>query len=115
MKSKHLHPHPQEGDCHVEPYSKPVEQRDVDQAYAAMLLVQGMGCPNCAMRVHNSLLQLDGVFLAEIDLQQGWVHVLFNPSLAPPSALIDAVAAAGNDGRHQYSARLLGVREPSST
>ncbi|RME80217.1 MAG: heavy-metal-associated domain-containing protein [Caldilineae bacterium] len=100
-----------DSDCYVPPLEKQVDASDITHAYSAFLVVRGMGCPNCARRVHNSLLQLDGVYAVEIDLERALAHVLFNPSRTPVGALATAVAAAGNDGRHHYSAQLLGVYE----
>ncbi|NOZ72118.1 MAG: heavy-metal-associated domain-containing protein [Chloroflexi bacterium] len=102
---------PQESKCHVPRYSKHVDVNDLAHAYSAFLFVQGMGCPSCAMRVHNSLLELEGVLFVEVDLERALVHVLFNPSRAIVPSLASAVAAAGNDGRHHYTGQLLGVYE----
>ncbi len=101
-------------DCYVPRYDKQLSAKDMAQAYSAFLAVQGMGCPSCAMRVHNSLLQLDGVYAVEIDLERALAHVLFNPARTPVGTLPLAVAAAGNDGRHNYSAQVLGVYEKST-
>jgi copper chaperone CopZ len=61
-----------------------------------------MGCPNCAARVRNSLISLKGVVDAEVDHTIGMAEVVFNPSLTAIPALIEAVARAGGDGRHEY-------------
>jgi copper chaperone CopZ len=67
-----------------------------------------MGCPNCAARVRNSLLGLKGVTEADVDHLTGTADVEFNPNLVEVSALLEAVAGAGADGRHRYRAfRLL--------
>ena len=102
---------PQKSKCHVPRYNKRVDESDLGQSYSAFLFVQGMGCPNCATRVHNSLLQLDGVLFVEVDLERALTHVLFNPSRTEVSSLTSAIAAAGNDGRHHYTAQFLGVYE----
>ncbi len=49
-------------DCHVEPISKPTTEAARARADLARLAVWGMRCPNCAMRVRNSLLRLEGVW-----------------------------------------------------
>jgi len=93
--------------CHVEPIQKmttAVEQKKVE---LALLAVSGMGCPNCANRVRNSLLSLYGVLDAYVDHTAGVAQVIFNPDFAPIETLISAVARAGGDGRHEYGARLL--------
>ncbi len=73
----------------------------------ALFTVWGMGCANCAARVRNSLLSLSGVVNVCIDHNAGVAGVVFNPDLATVKMLIDAVANAGRDGRHEYGARLL--------
>lgn len=93
--------------CHVEPVEKTVDMDAVKQAQAVYMAVQGMGCANCAMRVRNSLLSTDGVLLAEIGLEQGVAAVAFDEERVSPAALVEAVAAAGNDGRHHYEAKLI--------
>lgn len=93
--------------CYVEPIQKvatPEENRKVEVAFLA---VWGMGCPNCAARVRNSLLTLNGVTNASVDHTDGIAEVVFNPELTTAEKLIGAVAHAGNDGRHEYGARLL--------
>ena len=94
--------------CHVEPVQK-IATVEEQQATALTLLgVQGMGCPNCAARVRNGLLALKGVTEADVDHCTGTAYVEFNPNLVTISALFEAVAQAGNDGRHRYRAfRLL--------
>ncbi len=91
-------------DCHVEPLQKSFSDEDFDEAHMATLAIWGMGCPNCAMRVRNSLLRLDGVVSADIDFERGLAFVDYVPTKTDPHALILAVASAGDDGRHNYHA-----------
>ncbi|RLT33159.1 MAG: heavy-metal-associated domain-containing protein [Chloroflexi bacterium] len=65
-----------------------------------------MGCPNCALRVRDSLLQIDGVLDARVTLERGLAQV-FDPATVQPDRLPAAVAAAGDDGRHRYLAQVL--------
>ena len=93
--------------CHVEPIQKiatPEENRNVE---IALLTVWGMGCPNCAARVRNSLVTLNGVVDAYVDHMTGVAKIAFNPKLATVEMLTGAVAGAGNDGHHKYGAQLL--------
>jgi len=76
-------------------------------AAGVFLLVWGMGCPNCALRVRNSLLGLDGVLDAQVNLERGLAQVLFDPARLQAEQLPEAVAAAGNDSHHHYSAQVL--------
>lgn len=93
--------------CHVEPIVKRASPEDRREAHMAILAVWGMGCLNCAARVRNGLLGLDGVVSADIDLERGLAYVDYIPARTDLHALILAVAAAGNDGRHQYRASII--------
>ena len=121
-------------DCHVDQIQKTVTAEERETVVRALLAVWGMGCPNCAMRVRNSLVMLEGVIDAYVDHTVGvaqvmfnheddgvithvWMdhtvgvaHVMFNPDMLPVSALIQAVARAGNDARHEYRAVLMALR-----
>jgi copper chaperone CopZ len=90
--------------CHVEPVQKIATAEEQQATTLIMFGVQGLGCPNCAARVRNSLLRLTGVTEADVDHITGTADVEFNPQLVTIAALFDAVAQAGNDGRHQYRA-----------
>lgn len=95
--------------CHVEPILKratPLEQAQLTDGH---LLIGGMGCPNCAARVRNSLLKLDGVVEAVIDHTTGLGLVSYNPTLVSGEDLVGAVQAAGSDGHHHYAGRLVEV------
>ena len=93
--------------CYVEPVQKIVTDEERQKVEMALLTVWGMRCPNCAARVRNSLLSLSGVVNVCIDHTVGIAGVVFNPELATVKMLINAVANAGSDGRHEYGARLL--------
>jgi copper chaperone CopZ len=93
--------------CYVEPIQKTATADESRNIEMALLTVWGMGCPNCEARVRNSLLSLDGVVNAYVDHTAGIAGVAFNPDMANVELLISAVARAGNDGRHEYGARLL--------
>ena len=93
--------------CYVEPIQKNATAEERQKIEKALFVVWGMGCPNCAARVLNSLLLLNGVVNAYVDHTAGVAGVIYNPELATVEMLISAVARAGNDGRHEYGARLL--------
>lgn len=40
--------------------------------------VKGMHCPSCVFALKNSLLELDGVEKAEVDLEEGVADVTFD-------------------------------------
>ena len=93
--------------CHVEPIQKVSTADEQKSIELALLTVSGMGCPNCANRVRNSLLALYGVVDAYVDHSAGIAQVSFNPAIETIDELISAVARAGGDGRHAYGAKLL--------
>lgn len=94
--------------CHVEQLDKSPSSEERRVIATAVLGVEGMGCPNCANRVRNSLLKVYGVVSAEVTLDPGKAEVVFNPRLVGADHLMHAVAAAGGDGRHEYRAHPIG-------
>lgn len=93
--------------CQIDPIEKPLDRDALSVATVAYLTIGGMGCPRCVMRVRNRLLSLDGVLLAEVQLEQGVAAAAYDTNRVHPNELLWAVAAAGNDGRHHYSAKLI--------
>lgn len=89
-------------------YADPPEQTPPNDDQACLritrLVVWGMYCPNCATRVHCSLVALNGVIEAHVDHTVGMVEVVFNSNLTTTAALINAVVRAGGDGRHEFGA-----------
>jgi Cd2+/Zn2+-exporting ATPase/Cu+-exporting ATPase len=77
---------------------------ELAQTASVVLAISGMGCPNCAARVRNSLLSVTGVSDASVDHAKGVGLVIYNPTLTNVPALGQAVALAGGDGRHEYRA-----------
>ncbi len=94
--------------CHVEPITRTPSAAERDGAVSAELAVSGMGCQNCAARVRNSLVRVHGVIDAVVDHTLGTALVAFNPRYASTDQLIQAVAMAGGDGRHEYRAVITG-------
>lgn len=93
--------------CEVKPLHKKMSAEEYHKTRLTHLAVTGMGCPNCAARVHNSLIALHGVTSVQVDHIAGTAQVTFNPDLVAFPELLVAVAQAGNDGRHAYQAVLL--------
>lgn len=93
--------------CSVPVIEKTVDSAALHHSAVAVLRVTGMGCGGCANRVRNSLLKLQGVLAARVDLGEGLVRVNFTSDQTELPQLIDAVAGAGNDGHHQYRATLV--------
>lgn len=92
--------------CHVDAVNKSPSEAERKETTVEMLSVKGMGCPNCARRVRNSLISLNGVVDADVDHNTGFAYVLYNPRLTSPQDFITAVSRAGGDGRHEYSAQI---------
>lgn len=97
--------------CHVDPIEKEFSPNDLNDAVIVRLAVEGMGCVNCATRVRNSLLTVEGVVSADVDWQSGLAFVDYVPAKTNVATLVRAVAAAGNDGQHHYFAQLIAPNE----
>jgi copper chaperone CopZ len=94
--------------CYVEPiYKTAVSAQQLQQADRATLAIWGMGCQNCVTRVRNSLLATEGVYGVDVYLNMALAEVMYNSKRVLPKQLLEAVAQAGNDGRHEYRAQLL--------
>ncbi len=96
-----------EEQCHVEPIQKVACAADLSEARIVAPAVQGMGCVNCGTRVRNSLLALDGVVSADVDWERALALVDYIPLKTNVDTLLRAVAAAGNDGHHNYNAQVI--------
>ncbi len=90
--------------CHVDSIQKTPSAEEREAVQTTLLAIRGMGCPNCAARVRNSLLSLNGVADAHVNHTTGIAEVDFNPNLTGIAALVNAVTQAGGDGRHEYMA-----------
>lgn len=98
-----------EYNCHVEPLEKDFDRQAAERAMVVYLQVGGMGCTNCAMRVQNGLLGLEGVHAAVVELERGLAAAAYDPEVILPSDLIEAVEQAGKDGRHNYWGQVLQI------
>ena len=103
-----------EHDCRVEPIQKVASLDEQEQIELALLAVWGMGCPNCASRVRNSVLALYGVTDASVDHTAGIAQVSYNPAIVKIDSLISAIRGAGRDGQHSYGAKLMATALPFS-
>ena len=99
--------------CQVTPANKPVSLQQLAQAEMAFFLVSGMGCPTCAMRVRNGLLQIGGVVAVEVILDRHLAKVWYDPDELQPETLAARLPALTADGRHHYTAHLLAVSRQS--
>lgn len=93
--------------CHVAPIQKTASDSQIRGADWVLLSIGGMGCPNCAARVRNGLLSLDGVYAADVYLNMAVAEVFYDGRKLSRDALKEAVQRAGNDGRHEYHAIVI--------
>lgn len=94
--------------CYIEPiYKNGVSAEQMQKADRATLAVWGMGCENCATRVRNGLLSLEGVYEVDVYLNMAVVEVSYDGRKVAAADLVNAVAGAGADGRHEYRAQLV--------
>lgn len=93
--------------CYVEPMYKNSTADQIRNGENALLRIWGMGCENCVTRVRNSLLSLDGVYGADVYLNMAMAEISYDSKKVSADALVNAVARAGNDGRHEYRAQLV--------
>jgi copper chaperone CopZ len=96
-----------DANCHVEPIQKITTPDERKNLAVVGLTVWGLGCPNCANRVRNSLVALGGVVEADVSHTTGFAFVEYNPDLVTMPALLQAVAQAGDGDRHKYVAMFL--------
>ena len=61
------------------------------------LPVLGMTCASCQHHVEEALRSTAGVESAHVDLMANRVSVVFDPAVAEPQALVEAIRAAGYD------------------
>lgn len=95
--------------CHVELQHKPLDEAALSGAMAACLAIWGMGCPNCAKRIHNALLALEGVLQVNVVLEQAIATVAYDPQTVSVSDLLRSVAASGRESQHNYRAGIMTV------
>ncbi len=72
----------------------------------AELAVSGMTCASCVLRVEKKLKKVSGVADAAVNLATERATVTYDPALATPESLVQAVENAG------YGAQLEAVDEP---
>lgn len=99
--------HARHASCLVMPIDKPVSPQQLAQADTAFLLVRGMGCPACALRVRNALLQIEGVVAADVALYRGLAKVWYDAKLVQPETLAARLPAVADDARHHYKAQSI--------
>lgn len=106
---------------HEEPFGylaqshKPLDLKAVATGSTARLAVRGIGCVNCAARVHNALLALEGVSLVKVFRWEGVALVAFDPARLAPDRLAAAVRSATSGAGRCYEAEVTEVRPAQET
>lgn len=93
--------------CHVDLLEKLFDGEIPDGLSQTQLLVTGMGCPNCAARVHNALIQMDGVLKADVRLESGMTRVLYDSERVKSAGLLLAIEMMGKQTHHNYQAQVI--------
>ena len=91
-------------DCHVDPVTTRVTAEERAEAEVQRLAVAGMGCPNCANRVRNALLEEPGIVDVEVDPQAGLATIWCRPGSTRTRDLLEAVDRSGRGTLHRYLA-----------
>ncbi len=97
--------------CHVEKIGAN-EPENVERLDVVVLRVAGMGCVNCANRVHNGLVSADGVLSAQVDLTSATAIVRIDARRIRAESLLPLVVDAGRASRHRYEAEMVMALTP---
>lgn len=103
--------HGRHASCLVMPIDKPASPQQLAQAETVFLLVRGMGCPACALRVRNALLQIEGVVAADVALNRGLARVCYDTNVVQPETLAARLPSLADDARHHYKAQLIVISD----
>ncbi len=93
--------------CHVEPIEKAVTVQQIRDSDRVLLSIGGMGCSNCALRIRNGLVAVDGVYRADVYLNIALAEVYYDSRKVSVDALKEAVHRAGDESRHEYHALVI--------
>ena len=95
--------------CGHEPVARlhPSTEAEARATEEARLLLEGLGCRNCAARVYNALVSLTGVGSAEVSLDPPAASVRYDPTRVSAYDMVSAVSDAGIASHHRYRAVLL--------
>src|SRR5271168_3809860 len=66
-----------------------------DTSKTVVMPVTGMSCAACQVHIERALRETPGVRDAQVNLMSHRAHVTYDPALARPGQLIDAVREAG--------------------
>jgi copper chaperone CopZ len=88
----------------VEPLPPPPEKTAHRATREARLVIRGMECPDCVVRIYNALISLSGVGVADVSLDPPGAFVRYDPHRVSPARLVLAVWEAGAASHQSYRA-----------
>lgn len=94
-------------DYGIEPIHKTVSMEQRRQADRVWLSVGGMDCSNCAIRVRNGLISLEGVYAADVYLDMALAEVFYDRRKVSTNTLQLAVHSASRLDYHEYHAVVI--------
>jgi len=77
------------------------------QADYALLAVQGMGCPNCAKCIEDSLLTQDGIYSVDVYLNMAVAEICFDSHKISAQLLVERIPRGSRDGLYRFSVQLI--------
>lgn len=86
----------------VEPIRKTVfmdQRRSADRLW---LSIEGMDCSDCAIRVRNRLISLEGVYAADVYRNMELAEVFYDRHRVSPHTIQQAVHSAGTRDERRY-------------
>lgn len=102
--------------CTAKPIEKPCDESELSHAWTAYLIVRGMGCPHCVVRVYNALLSINGVLQVSVPLgkagvvlEQDIAVVVYDPRKVEPLDLVKAIDRAGRESGYEYTADVMSL------
>ena len=93
---------------HSQRIQKPVDAETLLQAEAVYLSVWNMDCPDCAIWLHNGLIQLDNVLIVDVFYKQGVAVIIYAPEKVTPCELMKVIQKIGERTCHYYGAEIIG-------
>jgi copper chaperone CopZ len=105
--------HPKHTERTTPPIEKKVSVQQLAQAETLILVVRGMGCPACALRVYNGLLGIEGVLAVKVALRYGLAKVWYDAGRLQPETLPELLPVVTSDGWHHYTAHILDLSQPT--
>ena len=93
---------------HPQVIQKPVDAETLAQAEAIYLSIWNMDCPDCAIWLHNGLIQLNSVLKVDVFYKEGVAVIIFAPSITTPDELLLVIQKIGKEAYHYYGAEIIG-------